>query len=145
MRAGVVLSLCLTITAGPAFAGATVEREGPLRPCVQTPDSASADSAAPAQPWGIQIATALSKEEALAEFSRVKQDHADILGSYDPIIVAQCDLHLGTKLQYSARIGAARREDADALCAKLRASGACIVQKNGGSGGLRPRQPNLPL
>jgi len=87
----------------------------------------------------------LSKEEALAEFSRVKQDHADILGSYDPIIVTQCDLHLDTKLQYSARIGAARREDADALCAKLRASGACIVQKNGGSGGLRPRQPNLPL
>src|SRR4029079_19281326 len=100
----VVLSLCLTITAGPA----TVEQEGPLSPCVQTPDSASTDSsAAPAQPWGIQIATALSKEEALAEFSRVKQDHADILGSYDPIIVAQCDLHLGTKLQYSARIGAA--------------------------------------
>jgi hypothetical protein len=99
---------------------------------VQTPDSASTDSsAAPAQPWGIQIATALSKEEALAEFSRVKQDHADILGSYDPIIVAQCDLHLGTKLQYSARIGAASREDADTLCAKLRASGgACIVQKN---------------
>src|SRR4026208_1879245 len=131
MRAGVVLSLCLTITAGPAFAGATVEREGPLRPCVQTPDSASADSAAPAQPRGIQIATALSKEEALAEFARVSQDHADILGSYDPIIVAQCDLHLGTKLQYSARIGAASREDADALCAKLRASGgACTVQKN---------------
>jgi sporulation related protein len=132
MRAGVVLSLCLTITAGPAFAGTTVEQEGPLSPCVQTPDSASTDSsAAPAQPWGIQIATALSKEEALAEFSRVKQDHADILGSYDPIIVAQCDLHLGTKLQYSARIGAASREDADALCAKLRASGgACIVQKN---------------
>jgi sporulation related protein len=132
MRAGVVLSLFLTITAGPAFAGATVEQEGPLSPCVQTPDSASTDSsAAPAQPWGIQIATALSKEEALAEFSRVKQDHADILGSYDPIIVAQCDLHLGTKLQYSVRIGAASREDADALCAKLRASGgACIVQKN---------------
>ena len=132
MRAGVVLSLCLTITAGPAFAGTTVEQEGPLSPCVQTPDSASTDSsAAPSQPWGIQIATALSKEEALAEFSRVKQDHADILGSYDPIIVAQCDLHLGTKLQYSARIAAASREDADALCAKLRASGgACIAQKN---------------
>jgi hypothetical protein len=132
MRAGVVLSLCLTITAGPAFAGTTVEQEGPLSPCVQTPDSASTDSsAAPAQPWGIQIATALSKEEALAEFSRVKQDHADILGSYDPIIVAQCDLDLGTKLQYQPGSGAAGREDADALCAKLRASGgACIVQKN---------------
>jgi len=131
MRAGVLLSLCVTITAGPAFAGATVEQEGPLSPCAQTPGGASAGSpAAQAQPWGVEIATAFSKEEALAEFDRVKQDHSDILGS-DPIIVPQCDLHLGTKLQYSARIGAASREDADALCAKLRASGgACIVQKN---------------
>jgi sporulation related protein len=131
MRAGVLLYLCVTITAGPAFAGATVEQEGPLSPCAQTPGGASAGSpAAQAQPWGVEIATAFSKEEALAEFDRVKQDHSDILGS-DPIIVAQCDLHLGTKLQYSARIGAASREDADALCAKLRASGgACIVQKN---------------
>jgi hypothetical protein len=131
MRAGVLLYLCVTITAGPAFAGATVEQEGPLSPCAQTPGGASAGSlAAQAQPWGVEIATAFSKEEALAEFDRVKQDHSDILGS-DPIIVPQCDLHLGTKLQYSARIGAASREDADALCAKLRASGgACIVQKN---------------
>jgi hypothetical protein len=131
MRAGALLYLCVTITAGPAFAGATVEQEGPLSPCAQTPGGASAGSpAAQAQPWGVEIATAFSKEEALAEFDRVKQDHSDILGS-DPIIVPQCDLHLGTKLQYSARIGAASREDADALCAKLRASGgACIVQKN---------------
>jgi hypothetical protein len=131
MRAGVLLYLCVTITAGPAFAGATVEQEGPLSPCAQTPGGASAGSpAAQAQAWGVEIATAFSKEEALAEFDRVKQDHSDILGS-DPIIVPQCDLHLGTKLQYSARIGAASREDADALCAKLRASGgACIVQKN---------------
>jgi hypothetical protein len=38
---------------------------------------------------------------------------------------------MGTRVQYSARIGAVSREDADALCAKLVASGgACIVQKN---------------
>ena len=132
MRAGVLLYLCVTITAGPAFAGATVEQEGPLSPCAQTPGGASAGSpAAQAQPWGVEIATAFSKEEALAEFDRVKQDHSDILGSYDPILVEQCDLHMGTKVQYSARVGAGTREDADALCAKLIASrGACIVQKN---------------
>jgi hypothetical protein len=38
---------------------------------------------------------------------------------------------MGTKLQYSARIGMDSREDANALCAKLQAAGgACIVQKN---------------
>jgi hypothetical protein len=38
---------------------------------------------------------------------------------------------MGTKLQYSARIGMDSREDADSLCARLQADGgACIVHKN---------------
>jgi hypothetical protein len=132
MRHGLLLGLWLTLAAGPAFGGAPVEQEGPLSPCVQAPDGASAEpSAAQAQPWGVEIATAFSREEALEEFARVKEAHTDLLGSFDPILVEQCDLHMGTKVQYSARIGAGSREDADALCAKLKASGgACIVQKN---------------
>jgi SPOR domain len=132
MRHGLLLGLWLTLAAGPAFGGAPVEQEGPLSPCVQAPDGASAGpSAAQAQPWGVEIATAFSREEALEEFARVKEAHTDLLGSFDPILVEQCDLHMGTKVQYSARIGAGSREDADALCAKLKASGgACIVQKN---------------
>jgi hypothetical protein len=86
-------------------------------------------AAAQAQPWGIEIATAFSKEEAREEFGHVKQDHADIIGSYDPILIEQCDLHMGTRVQYSARIGAASREDADALCAKLMASRAPALCK----------------
>ena len=46
-------------------------------------------------------------------------------------MVETCDLHMGTSLQYSARIGTDSRDDADKLCAKLQtAGGACIVQKN---------------
>jgi hypothetical protein len=53
------------------------------------------------------------------------------LGSYAPILVETCDLSLGTKLRYSARIGMQSRDDADKLCASLQAAGgACIVQKN---------------
>jgi sporulation related protein len=132
MRQGLLLGLWLMLAAGPAFGGAPVEQEGPLSPCVQTPDGTNAGpSAAQAQPWGVEIATAFSKEEALDEFGQVKQAHADLLGSYDPILIEQCDLHMGTKVQYSARIGAATRDDADALCTKLKAAGgACIVQKN---------------
>jgi hypothetical protein len=47
------------------------------------------------------------------------------------MVVQTCDLHLGTQLRYSARIGMQSRGDADELCAKLQAAGgACIVQKN---------------
>jgi hypothetical protein len=47
------------------------------------------------------------------------------------MVVESCDLHMGTDLQYSVRIGMDSRDDADNLCARLQAAvGACIVQKN---------------
>jgi hypothetical protein len=116
---------------GSALAGPTVD-EGPLAPCSQPPGGTSADSQVqPAYAWGVEIATSFSKQEALDQFAKVKQDHADLLGSYDPMVVESCDLHMGTDLQYSVRIGMNSRDDADKLCAKLQAAGgACIVQKN---------------
>ena len=82
-------------------------------------------------PWGVEIVTAFSKQQALDEFARIKQDQADILGDYSPILVEVCNLSMGTDLQYSAQIGMVSREAADDLCAKLKAKGgACIVQKN---------------
>jgi hypothetical protein len=126
------LSLCMILAAGPVFAGPTVE-EGPLSPCVQGQEDASGDSSSvlPAYAWGVEISTSFSKQDALDQFARIKQDHADILGNYEPVVVETCDLHMGPKLQYSARIGMDSREDADSLCAKLAADGgACIVQKN---------------
>ena len=132
MRDALFLSLCLMLASSPASAEPPVEQEGPLSPCVQTPGAASDNTVAQsALPWGVEIATAFSEQEALDEFARVKQDHSDILGSYDPMVVQECDLHMGTKLQYSVRIGMENRDAADSLCAKLIAKGgACIVQKN---------------
>jgi hypothetical protein len=126
MKRALLLGLWVLLAAVPAFAGATVD-EGPLAPCA--PQTGA--EAQPAYAWGVEIASAFSKDEALAEFDRVKQDHSDLLGSYEPMVVETCDLHLGTELRYSARIGMDNRDDADALCAKLQAAGgACIVQKN---------------
>ena len=130
MPYALVLIFCLVLAAEPALAaGPSVEPEGPLSPCAPTQGDSSDAQAVPA--WGVEIATSFSKEDALDQFARIKQDHADIIGSYQPIVVESCDLHMGTKLQYSARVGMDSRKDADSLCAKLRADGgACIVQKN---------------
>ena len=124
---------CLALSVAPGFAGPAMEQEGPLAPCAAPQGEASSKSSqaqlAPA--WGIVIATSFVKDDALAQFAKVKQDHSDILGSYEPIVVETCNLNMGTKLQYSARIGTDSREDAEALCAKLQEDGgACIVQKN---------------
>ena len=125
--------LCLALSVAPAFAGPAVEQEGPLSPCAPPQAGAGSDSSQtqPAPSWGVEIATSFSKDDALAQFAKVKQGHSGVLGNYEPTVIESCDLHMGTKLQYSARIGTASRDEADALCAKLRADGgACIVQKN---------------
>ena len=123
----------LILAATPALAGPPVEDEGPLGPCVQN-DNGTGGNSASAQSgpaWGVEIATSFEKQEALDDFARVQKQYSDLLGSYQPLIVEDCDLHLGTAPQYSARIGLDNRDDADALCAKLRAKGgACVVQKN---------------
>ena len=127
------LLLGLMLAAAPALAGPPVEDEGPLGPCVQHDSDSSGNTGAgqsgPA--WGVEIATSFEKQEALDDFARVQKQYSDLLGSYQPLIVEDCDLHMGTSPQYSARIGLDNRDDADALCAKLRAKGgACVVQKN---------------
>jgi hypothetical protein len=130
MKVLLVAIASLLFAAGPALAGAPVEQEGPLSPCAQT-EAAADDSTPSASGWGVEIGTAFSKQEALDEFANVKASYSNLLGSYDPILVEVCNLHMGTKLQYSARIETDSREAADQLCAQLRtAGGACIVQKN---------------
>jgi hypothetical protein len=132
MRYAALLGLLALLGATAVAAGPATDAEGPLSPCVPAQaESNAASSDQPSAAWGVEIASAFSRDEALAEFDRAKQDHSDILGSYAPMLVATCDLHFGTTLRYSARIGMQSRDDADKLCAKLQAAGgACIVQKN---------------
>jgi hypothetical protein len=122
-----LLPVLVLLATFPAFAGAPVERDGPLSPC----EGGQASSGAPSSPWGVEIATSFSKQEALDAFAQAKQTYADLLGDHEPILVEQCDLHMGTDVRYSARIGMDSRDAADRLCAKLQAAGgACVVQKN---------------
>jgi len=130
MRCAFLFGLWVMFGAAPALAESAVD-EGPLSPCIPSQSDSGAADDQPAYAWGIELASAFSKDEALSEFDRVKQDHPDLLGSYEPMLVESCDLHLGTALRYSARIGMDSRDAADALCAKLQAAGAaCIVLKN---------------
>lgn len=126
-----LLGLCLILATGPAFAGAAVEDEGPLGPCVKG-DSTTSDMQSQSGPaWGVELATSFNKQEALDNFAQVQKQYSDLLASYQPLVVEECDLHMGMAPQYSARIGLDSRDGADALCAKLKAQGgACVVQKN---------------
>src|SRR6476469_9501395 len=89
------LCLVLSVAPAPALAGPAVEDEGPLSPCAPPQAAAGSDSSQdqPAPSWGVEIATSFSKDDALAQFAKVKQDHSDVLGSYELTVVETCDLH----------------------------------------------------
>ena len=83
------------------------------------------------RPWGVHVSTSFSKAKALAQFGRLRQQHASLLGERDPFVVPQRNLSRGRRSLYLVQIGADSRADADKLCAMLRRQGgACIVQKN---------------
>jgi hypothetical protein len=106
MKSAPLLCLCFIIASGPAFAGVTVEDQGPLGPCVESGSPGAEAQAGSGPAWGVEIATSFNKQEALDDFARVQKQYSDLLGRDS-------------------------RDDADALCAKLRAQGgACVVQKN---------------
>ena len=131
MKTVQLTALCLMLASLPAFAEPATQQEGPLSPCVGAPDPADDNLPQAASQWVVQIATAFSKEQALDQFNRVKQEHADVLGDATPIVVERCNLTMGNKPQYSVRIVADSKDDATSLCKKLQQSGgACLVQKD---------------
>jgi hypothetical protein len=119
----------LLLAPWPALAE-PMEAADPLLPCLHgaapPPDADQTDA-----PWGIEIASAFSKKEALDEFSQAQKDYSGILGDYSPTVLVECNLSIGPDLRYSARIALGDRDAADRLCDKLQAAGgACIVLKN---------------
>jgi hypothetical protein len=83
------------------------------------------------RPWGVHVSTSFSKAKALAQFGRLKRQHAALLGEREPFVLPERNLSRGRRYMYMVQIGADSRDDAAKLCASLRSGGgACIVQKN---------------
>jgi hypothetical protein len=121
--------LALLLAPWPALAE-PMEAADPLLPCLNGA-APPADADQTDAPWGIEIASAFSKQDALDEFSQAKKDYSDILGDYSPTVLVVCNLSMGPDLRYSARIALDDRDAADKLCDKLQAAGgSCIVLKN---------------
>jgi Transglycosylase SLT domain len=83
------------------------------------------------RPWGAHVSSAFSKSKALAQFARIRRQHASVLGDREPFVTPARNLSRGRRSMYQVQIGADSRADASEICAELRKSGgACIVQKN---------------
>jgi hypothetical protein len=85
----------------------------------------------PTKPWGVVIAGGFSEAQTLGTFERVKSRYATLLKDELPLVVRTRNLSRGRKLLVRVMIGRNSRQEAEALCAQLRAqNGSCIVDKN---------------
>lgn len=89
------------------------------------------DTAPPGAPWGVQVAGGFSRAKTLAQFQRVRRRFESIIGERKPIVLRDRNLSRGRRSLYQARLGADTRQEANSLCARLRAAGGvCIVLRN---------------
>jgi hypothetical protein len=85
----------------------------------------------PAKPWGVVIAGGFSEAQTLKSFERQKSRYATLLKDELPMVVRTRNLSRGRKLLVRVMIGRNSRQEAEDLCAALRAqNGACFVGKN---------------
>lgn len=131
MKTVQLATICLAVATLPVLADPRFEQEGPLTPCIGVPDQADDTLQKASDQWVVEVATAFTQQQALDKFNHMKQEHADVLGDFAPIVVEQCNLSMGNRPQYSARVVTESQDEADSLCQKLQQSGgACLVQKD---------------
>lgn len=130
MRVSLTAIFGVLLSTSTAFADTASKPQWP-RPCIEGSARDASVRKSSDLPWGVAVAGAFSKQGALDEFESVKERYADILHGYAPILVPVCDLSMGARLRYSARVGMNDRDAADLVCTKLQAQGgACIVLRN---------------
>ncbi len=113
----------LALAPGKSFQEACVAR-GTRRDLRERP----ADD--PLAPWGVIIASNASRDGAERQVARLRNRHASVIEA-ERVAYARSRLPGIPRRLHSAQIGRDSRADADALCARLRASGgACLVLKN---------------
>jgi hypothetical protein len=84
------------------------------------------------QPWGVQLSAGFSKARALMSYDRAEKRFGAVLAGHDPMIIRSLLRSRGTRAFYQVRAGAPTRDQANALCTRLRqAGGACLVLRTG--------------
>ena len=83
------------------------------------------------KPWGVMLAQNFSQGVVVRRFERVQAAYSKVIGDEKMMLLMARNPSFGPRLRHIAMIGREKREDAEALCARLQnAGGACIVRKN---------------
>ncbi|QKV19848.1 lytic transglycosylase domain-containing protein [Oricola thermophila] len=80
--------------------------------------------------WGAQVAGHFNRENALKQWTLLKERHPRLLDGLEPAIFGARS-HLGRNRIHVVQIPAESRAEAAAFCARMRAAGeACVVTRN---------------
>lgn len=113
-----------------------VEAEAEDLPCIEIAALLRGPGAPPGPvsafaPWGVQLAGNFSRQRALASFRRESSRYAGVLGEIQPMIIGTRLRARGNAPFFRVRVPAQTREEAQALCGKIRAAGgSCLVLKS---------------
>ena len=85
---------------------------------------------APWAPWGVQIASSFSLDQALASFAAIQHQFPGA-SIQPPLVMRNVDRSRGWAPLYQIRIPATDQESAKSICSRLEAAkGACVVLRN---------------
>ncbi|MEM8539424.1 MAG: lytic transglycosylase domain-containing protein [Pseudomonadota bacterium] len=109
------------------------ENLGFMESCIRLPiirSNATPMAVALTMPWAIQVAGNFRRSVVERQWRRIKSRNTDLLTG-QPMAISRVRSYIGRRGIYAARIGAASRSRANAICGALRANGtACVVMKN---------------
>jgi hypothetical protein len=90
----------------------------------------AAPAAAARKPWGVQVAEYFSQATAINIYQRLKGRFPAGVAGQPPMLVPVRNRSMGTRIRYTARIGADSQADAIRICQALQArSVSCLVRK----------------
>jgi len=86
-----------------------------------------------ASPWGVQLGAGFSRSKVLTRYAEIQRQYRTVLAGHDAMIIRSRLSSSGIAEFYQVRLGAQTRDEADRLCAGLRAAGGhCLVLRNPG-------------
>ena len=81
-------------------------------------------------PWGVQVAGNFSRARVLRSYERLQKRFTDLIRDRPPMVIGTRMPGRGTRVFYRVRVPAQTREEANDLCAEIKAiGGSCIVLK----------------
>lgn len=81
-------------------------------------------------PWGVQVAGNFSRARVMSAYGRLQRQFADQIGDRPPMVIGARNRSRGRRIFYHARVPMQTRQEADSLCAEIRAAGgSCVVLK----------------